>query len=556
MSTLSPSAATTALRPEAWRSRAGEPALALAPSQLQIALWAALCLATVLLSLYRFGSNQIGAIQDDASYILLARSIAFGSDYGLIYAPGHPAPSQYPFGYPLLLSPLVRLLPGAVEVLKWPSLFATLVSGGLLFFGWRRLVPSSSYWWGLAVTALTLLSTLTLGHAKMVMTEPFFLAFYLAAMLLAERYALGPVKLHHKLLLAVAIVFTVFTRTIGAAAIAGLGLYLLVRLGKAGVPRLIELALFVAALVLLVVVVTPVHLTDLLPTTYLGQMETYPVRVQQTSGSLLQQWLAGGVDYFTRHLRLVIVPVGGGQAETDLARRIGLPFLPALAGLAFSGLMVAGAARLARREGLSAFGLSAVCFIAALFLWPFRAPRFLYPVQPQLFAVFLLGVQALLVAGSRLLKSRPALRPAVSATLVALVVALLALHTVKAARAADSRAHTGDLAARTAWLAAHTDPGAVVMSELPEVDYLYGGRKIVPLVAAASAADLEQALRGQSVGYVLIAPELLWQAAYQPHYSAKTRAILPLVESLAAAGRLELVFANEAELIRVYKVGS
>jgi hypothetical protein len=369
------------------------------------------------------------------------------------------------------------------------------------------------------------------------------------ALLLAERYTRGPVGLHHKLLLAVAIVLTVFTRTIGAAAIAGIALFMLLRLGRAGLLRLGELFLLVGALVLLVVAVTPVHVTDLLPSTYLGQMESYPAAVQQTSGSLPQQWLAGGIDYFTRHL-----PVGGGQAESDLAGRLGLPFLPALAGLLFSGVISLGAARLVRREGLSAFGLSAIFFIAALFVWPFRAPRFLYAVQPQLFAAFLLGSEGVLLAASRWLKNRPALPKALHAALILLVVALLAVQTVKSVRATDSRQHTGDLTQRTAWLKANTAPAAVVMSELPEVDYLYGGRKIVPQQVPATAGELDRALREQNVSFVLIAPELLWQAQYQPVYSQKTRAMLPLVEALADQGGLELVHHDQASRIRVYAV--
>src|SRR6266487_1209383 len=95
------------------------------PSRTQIVIWLGLVAAVLLVSLSNYQSYQIGTHYDDARYIVLAQSLAFSNQYGMINGPAPIAPGKYPFGYPLLLVPGLRLFPERLDLLKIPSLFAT-----------------------------------------------------------------------------------------------------------------------------------------------------------------------------------------------------------------------------------------------------------------------------------------------------------------------------------------------------------------------------------------------------------------------------------------------
>ena len=74
---------------------------------LQIGIWAMLILWTTALTLSRLDAFQIGAYNDDAIYVVLARSLNDAGHYGLINAPGeHPEPAPFPCGFPKRTEPI------------------------------------------------------------------------------------------------------------------------------------------------------------------------------------------------------------------------------------------------------------------------------------------------------------------------------------------------------------------------------------------------------------------------------------------------------------------
>lgn len=188
------------------------------PSKIQISILCALLISVLILSLKDYNSFQLGTYVDDASYAVLAQSIAFSDSYGLMNFPGEPLPTRYPFGFPLLLSPLARLFPQEPDALKTVSLIATLLNTALLFIEWPTLSQNKSHWWGLIIAALYSLSPLVIGHTRMVMSEPAFTAFALLSLVMCEKYAAHKQsKPLGMVLLGVAVVFTSFIRTIGVA---------------------------------------------------------------------------------------------------------------------------------------------------------------------------------------------------------------------------------------------------------------------------------------------------------------------------------------------------
>lgn len=558
---------------------------ALAPLQgrstaLQTLAWVALLVAVLALYARGVGSFQVGVYQDDATYLVLSDSIAFGDEYGMLNGPGPPLPSKYPFVFPLLLSPFARWPPAAAEeaVRKGETpgrslvaatavpLAATLINLSLLFWGWP-LLSRISRWWGLGVACMYGLSPLVTGHARIVMSEPVFTTFVLAALLLTELCARDGSRAWTFLALGGAIAAAVFTRSIGMtiAAVAFLRLAAFaartrrtraVAASVREVARQLALvALGAVALVGLVVATTSVGLRHLPPKAYVDELlaekveptmlpspavsvprsvdsETFTARIRRV-----------GRGYLLDQVRDVILPVGGGDRARNFARQLGVENAPAWLGAAVACVVAIGAWHSARFLLLSpAVLLFELVYFATILLWPWDAPRYLYPIQPFLQLQLLLGAARLGAVGRGRTTPAPVRHGASVAAVVC--VGLVLGSAWKSLEVKDSRQFTRDLSVGADWLAGHAPPGAVVMARYPQTIYLYSGRSTVDLAIAPTPGDLERALARSSVDYVLVAPRLVWGSTASPVYSEVEDALLAALSEMSSRGQAELVYES------------
>lgn len=553
------------------------------PDKAQTAIWAVLVVIAVALSLQAFDAYQLGTHFDDARYIILARSLITSDQYGGIHLAGQPGIPWYPFGYPLLLTPFVLQFPENLEASKLLSLAATVANAALLFWGWPWY-SRRSHWWAVAVVALYAFAPLSIDLTRRVMSEPFFLTVCLAALLLTEQAAQGKKTRGWSFLMGVTLTFVLFVRTIGVVLIACAFAYLLFRTRKALWKELLLTVTTMVVLLGFVVALTPVELGSLVPTFYLKSYEDMSTPLleevpEPETGSADPTPLSHEVDqpvegspridlsrfvdwvvigplkqHLGKDVRRAILPIGGGVREQAFADRLGLPFLPWLVGFATFGLVAVGCFRWLRQEGLSAFNLFAVVYFGALFLWVWNDPRLLYPILPQLQYAFLLGIEAIFAL--TLFRHRKGLFPKLGkAMMVSIFLVLALVSAYKSLVIDDSRLHAGDMQLRCSWLKANTPPSAIVMTEAPEIDYIYHGRKTVRYPATpASAGELANFLAEHSVDYILVAPETGWQVSYVPTYSENTVNMLPLIASLVSEGRMTLVYSSEEDWIKVFQV--
>jgi len=160
---------------------------------------------------------------DNASYIILAGSILTAGDgYSHHISPGPPEPlTLYPFGYPLMLAPLVALFGPNVLVLKGFSILFSL--GVVLLFSLlaRRLIPPLPW---AALTVAVAVNPVVVEYSHWILSEIAFLFFSILTLYLMVRAEedkhrrFGPYFCAGILILA----FTVHIRTIGISfAIAG-----------------------------------------------------------------------------------------------------------------------------------------------------------------------------------------------------------------------------------------------------------------------------------------------------------------------------------------------
>ena len=538
-----------------------------ATARLQVALWAAVMALSLGLALLTFRDFQLGVWHDDAAYVVLARSLLEGPRYGMIFNPGPPLAPLFPAGYPLVLAPVVYLWPGHLEALKIPSVLATLVNGSLIFWGWSWL-SRRSRWWGLAITALYLLSPTTVPFSVMVMSEAVFTTFCLAATLLAERLARRGMRPRYDVLLGLLLALIVITRSVGVLVALPLAAYLAWR--RRALSDLLLPAAGAGVAVALVLICTPVGLDGLFPGRYLNETNNMLHRVEQSllpqaepapaatglciapkapvvrnqdSAGPVQAVLSLGQRHLTRDVTLLFLRQTDRQLNAKLpirwagvtpGRLIGV-LVPLLVGLGFLAWLMA--------EGWSAFNLwGLVYLLGVLFFWRWTDSRMLYPVQPQMYLVLLLGLEFV----TRPFLKRVRWRHEASVVLrVALVLGLGMIYLYIDLRPNPSRPHTGDLALRTACLRAAAPAQAVVMTAEPAIDYLYGGQKTVASPAGCvSPGEFDAWLAVHDIDYLVLAPPVTWQAAAAPVPAVPDSGWQSLLAPLRQAGELAPVCSD------------
>jgi hypothetical protein len=559
------------------------------PNKFQIIIWGGLIFFSIGLFLLKFNSFQIGADIDDSSYIILARSLLHSAKFGLTNNPSTPEASKFPFGYPLILALFSTLSPDNQDALRIPSLLATLANISIIFWGWKWLSKRRSHWWGLAIAALISFSPIMVDLSRRVMSEPVFMTFCLLTIVLTEQLVNGNEKIWGTPALSLALFFTVFTRTIGFLLLVCVLGYLIIRKGI-GVWK--EITLIIALMALLsglVVWATPVQWKDLLPVGYLNDgnarfMFLFSGQPQQTlpadqptgeaytggqpvsMPSPVNAWaeklskIFNLFEYGVRQhlgvdIRQAILPIGGGSREQSLANQIGVPIIPQILGFLVSFTAILGLLRSIGRNEFNLFGVFSLIYLAAIFFWNWDGTRLLYPIQPQILLGFILGIETLFLIAIRLITGQGWTYKFMTYMLLILVVGISVASITKSFLIDDSRQHIGDLQKRSNWLKSNTDVHAIVMTEDPQTDYLYSGRKTVPYpLSFTSAAQLSNYIAGKGVDYILVAPAHVWQLVYKPFFSLNTSHLLPLLQQLISQNQAQLIYTSDQGWIKVYKI--
>ncbi len=174
----------------------------------------ALLLVNLLLCLLLF-EPKLHTGGDNASYIILSESIfRRGDGYSDTIVPGPPQPhTQYPFGYPLLLAPLVLLFGRSYIVLKLLSVSFSVLSVLAFIRLSRRLYQTPLHWAALALAFA--LNPLVIDYSHWILSEISFLLFSLLALNLFFRSEDDPRPGRWFWLSLGSIVFVYYLRSIG-----------------------------------------------------------------------------------------------------------------------------------------------------------------------------------------------------------------------------------------------------------------------------------------------------------------------------------------------------
>jgi len=387
---------------------------------------------------------------DNASYIILAESILRSGDgYSDNITPGPPKPhTQYPFGYPLLLSPLVWLFGRSVAALKLFSIVLAMGSVAVFSLLAMRLLPPAA-WAGL--TLAVALNPVIVDYSHWVLSEIAFLFFSLLSLYLMLRseepgsrgkfgrwFWLGVLSL----------AFTAHIRTIGLGfAVAGVAYYALCRSWK-------RLLVFVAAVAVLL---APWMIRNKAART--GEDRGYAYQLLLKNPYTPEEGTIGVAGLPGRALRNLKIYAGGELSRVVLgseAVREKNALIAALSALCALLILAGLAARLAAGPGLIEVYL--LVYLGVVLLWPeaWSDVRFLMPVVPLLLLYLAGGVQLAVRT----------VRPGVSAAGAPAAAAGLVL------------ALTGLGAQFTRMLKETTPESSVVTVRKPRLFYLHTGRKV------------------------------------------------------------------------------
>ena len=536
------------------------------PSRKQTLAWLLVVLVMLVMVLSDFDSHPAILI-DSSRYIVLAQSLLQSPTFGLINGGGAPVQAQFPFGYPFVLAPVVALFPGNFEALRVPSTLATLLNASLLFWGWP-LLSRRSYWWGLVITALFCLSPITVLQARLVLSEAVFLTWLLLVILLAEWGARRPPPWWWFLALGTAATAMVFTRTVGWVMWAGIVIYWLYRKRFRAARELLLLAAVMVGVTALIVAVTPVALTDIVPAAYAQQSNVLISGERVVSGdkpesypAFLQRTLPRR---FSQDLPAAVIPGLNSNYVRTLARQWGVWPLLITFGMLTTLFMALGVVRWWAREGPSAFLLGVLPYFALLLAWTWTDRRFLYPVQAQMFYALLIGLEACGFGLVRL-SGRPQTRRLIRPALMVAIALMLALFAGVSLTYPDNRVYTRMQLERGQWFRQHTQASDVIMSYQAQMDYLLTGRRTVnvpegldPSAPEVFAGYLDQ----QHVRYVVVEPErgtwALDPASGLPARNLNDRGQnyigFDLAFPLATQGKLVLIHTGEQETYHVFAV--
>ena len=426
---------------------------------------AGLAVAVVVAS--QLSGALVGVFYDDGIYLALARSLAEGHGYHLLYLPGAPGAVHYPFLYPLFLAGLWKLapvFPANVTVFKVAN--AVLLGAGaallVLYLARRSAQPA----WRLALVVAAAATALPLVTvATVLFAEPLFLVALVGACWAGDAARDAATKRRALLLAAAAGLLAgaaALTRSVGVTvAVASPVSLLLVRR-----PRAALLAAAAAALCLAPWLVWVArHRGEVDPALVAGY-GTYTDLLGQAGWATLSP--AGVGDLLRPAGAVALAPFGGW-----LRLFFGVPAL---------ALLVAGFGPLLKR--MPALGWTLLAYIAIVVVWPYGPDRFVWAAWPFLAVAFFAGAE-LVTARAR--AAAPAVaaigRWCVAVTVLA-VVAGYAFYQVRGYVRGDAtrlqRGISATMGELLPWVRQSTPPAAVLAGEDEALLWLYTGRRAVP----------------------------------------------------------------------------
>ena len=449
--------------------------------------WPGVVAVTVALALGVFAMNPlpIGVFHDDARYLLLAHSLASGTGYRFVFVPGSPAGTHFPPAFPLVLAALWKVAPAfPANVALFKLLNAVMLAlAALAAFVFARGRAGLAPWVAAGAALAFAGSVPELFIDSVLFSEPFFIAGFLGALIVAERaIATRAPDEHAERPLAtiafaagLAIGAVTMIRTVGLALAIGIAIVLVMR------RQWRELALSMAGIALFVV---PWQLWTMrhggeIPQILSGDYGTYvnwiKVALHSEGNGFELRVAATNLHRFGIPLNLF----GAANASPHVASLVAIPLLLALA---------IGTRRLARRAPVTV--ASTAVYLVVVLIWPYAPDRLLWPMWPVLVIATACGA-ADVVAWRPAAPARRAARTIELAALAVCALLFVRWHVEQyRSRSWEGPAALNAKLAITASETAAQLPPGLIACEFDAFVSLYTGRPAVPILPLMAAGYL------------------------------------------------------------------
>lgn len=442
-----------------------------------------------------FSNFQVGTFTDDATYVVLARSLARGEGFALGNFPAPIPESTFPPGYPLLLVPLAYLWPQSFLPMQVASIMATL---GTIFIFWMMSSDRSVIKLSQAATYVAVflfaLHPWVVGSSSMVMSEAAYTALSLVTILTLwqlERF----VKWRWPLLILLAVLLNlgIAVRTVGFSLVIASLFYLLI------VRKDVRTSVLLGGTWVILYIPLFLHNTKsgggILSTGYAQQTATATTLVDKLVqvGANLWNHLSVNLPYF-----LVPLP------EVPLISSIAL-------GAALVLVIILGTRRLTQKGYLIAVYLASYTAGILLFWNPSvgsAQTRFLLPILPFMILLTAAGCEEVLFYADSQSRRHSTIRlRRTVAILMVLAVFLLYLGRNVQARLDPIKDRMTNLAIGTTWIADNAPHDVIVACQDPVPMSLYTGSYTVPYPTNSAESFLDSILH-KDIDYLVIAPRL------------------------------------------------
>ncbi len=502
----------------------------------------AIVATSLLMMVLRLNEAPLGANTDDAYYVEMAHSIAEGLGPVLNTGPGTVAenPDIFPPGFPLLLSPLAKLFPESLLVLKLVPLFFTLLFIPVIMF---FPVSSASIQARLMVLALVMLNPWVIAWSGRVLSDNAYAASSLLTLLVFWRFIKNDrFDFRKLLLLALLSVLSVSLRTVGWSVISVIFLILL---------RVKSFRMALGYISLVLVGVLPVWFFqsgDISPIT-----SAYWIQMFGHESGALGPLVWHNFVHYLAELPVLLIPVFGSPAESVFVR-LGLGgayfSVAVLSGVGLIGLIIIGMLECWKsfdKIAVKIFGLYLVIYAAVLMFfdgYPSGVQtRLLLPVLP-VFALFL--VFAKQHSRGRILKILTSL------VLGMMIVSSLAHNGWRIANPLHSSVDAlgngfVDPAVGANWIKMHTPVDAVIMVQEPLHRHIHFYRDVVGFPEIMDENHLIAMIAEYEIDWIFIGPSVHGKPSQLDDRGA---GILELLRTLDDEFQLE--YCNSEESIFIF----
>ena len=455
---------------------------------------------------------------DRSRFIILARSIATGQGFRDLSLPGSPPYTLAPFGYPLLLAPVMVLFPHFPENII-PLKLVTVSFGvvNILMVYWLFRSLKVEIWLALLLVSAVALAPLTIVFATHTLSEAPYLLFSLLALLLLGKWVRDDRMINPAWLLGVlAMAMAYLTRVVGLSLLAaGLGYLLLRKRWKHAVLTGLLFALLISPWAYRNMSVGSSGLTtDYVQSYFVLKDMARPYLGTIGPGDLMQRLLNNVRGHATDKILWLFFPWainGWWPAFLSRVHLESLTWVSPVLGLAVSALCILGYV-VSLRKRLRVDHLYVVFYLGIILLPPWVVERNLWPLLPFLLYYFVVGLRWLVERASLLWrKSVPLTAPA---TVVALCIVLLGFAmSDRHLLAAGAAYRVGQVSATEQsffemceWIRRNTAADDLIMYFYADKLYLYTGRKTTGIPAIIDRDAFLEHLYDQGVDYVAIEP--------------------------------------------------